>query len=105
MNKGMVFSQGGYVKSVPVPVFPDAGEEFFWRVVDVKGAVVLQLRQYKKEVNGSSWVYGVRGPFEANAESINHHANDLLFSLNRQQRNLKNAAKWAGDYQNSRGAK
>ena len=100
MNKGMVFSQGGYVKPIEKErdVFPDVGEQFFWRVVSHGQSVSLELRQYKTKVGSRSSLYGARGPFVPNAQTLNHFANDLLLSLNTQQQNLKNAAKWAGDY-------
>lgn len=99
MNKGMLFSQGGYVKSAPVPVFPDAGEEFFWRIVNFGEEVELQLRQYRKVIGSKrSWIYGTRGPFLATPENINAAAISLLNSLTGRQRNRNNAARWAGDY-------
>ena len=104
MNKGMIFSQGGYVKPAPAPVFPDAGEEFFWRVISHGQSVSLELRQYRKGGRRSS-LYGARGPFVPSAQTLNHFANDLFLSLSRQQRNLKNAAKWAGDYPSNKEAK
>ena len=104
MNKLEKFSQGGYIKGAD-PVLLDPGEWFFWRIFNFGEEVELQLRQYKKVIGSKrSWIYGARGPFLPTSENINAAAISLLNSLTAQQRNRNNAARWAGDYPDIKGA-
>lgn len=93
----MKYADGGYIKPITNDVFPDVGDSFFWRVIDVKKAVVLELRQYRNGCRKSS-LYGARGPFQANADNMRHYAAELFSSLSAQVRDIDNAVRWAGDY-------